>query len=996
MADETVDYKVNIDTSNIANQLYQIKNQIDQTMATTTFRTSMPDMQAPGFSFPMGSIAQGFGQMREAMDTGSRMAIDQARNLVETGRLGYQKFTQDVQNIALSIPVGYPSLRTTNEMWAPDMTSWGPYKSLAGSMGFGYDEHMSLTKAEYMYHAGRRSSANALRDSGTALASVGGGLLGTAVGGAYGGTLGAMAGDWIGSQLVGGAARLGYGAFAATVGQDFDAAQNMRSWMNNVSWRSFGGGMGLETAGRLASEMVHLGRSEDLVGRRIGLRDVQESMKSFTEAGGFDATRTADQFVDKMRMVVGSIDEFKKVLKTTTDGAAAAISELSRLGIGGGTASGMRSTIQRIDAQAFTAGYTPGEMMQFGANTAESVRGTGVDAGSAYLGGMDTLAGVRGGMRQGAFDLAVVGQMGGAENMAATMNRQGYNWGLSSAGFTYFAAQDYYGDKSVARLGMYETMAGAVSQVGGSYDAFLRYKGSQARRVSEMSGEQMYLEKSRQMLQQAVTVSKMMGTTLDEDTWVGQAEMMYGMSDPEARTMWQNMFRKSSTQSAVLAAQQQNINRSQNGPGLLNTALDQFGNAVAESYPVQAASQLATDVNNGLIWGMRGLKNTWTRFAYGYEVNPTDNYSLIQAMRSPDAAKSWSEVRGIGSSAETDKKREELIAGILAENGDGISYSAVRAAQRLKPGEVARVYFPGGESNDPKSSLADAQRRMEGKTFADITAKEMGYTSDLVLSMKLKTDTAATMKQMEEVTYNKLLKSDEFRYKRASEIRDAARTLTADQAARIRDSGIDNDDTAWGTLLNEVATGVTKDSSYRATVEKVYGISLTSDIAKNRELLGRDFRSAATRQRLASVAPGEEQRAVQSEQEALDSLKSADEVNSAANWALLIPGIGVGMKAATYANRWLKETKVAEARRDIYSGASLDKVLEQDQLRIDMLKQSGATIDMTKGHLSEEDRKKADEMIGDKPEKATALSLQQMMQLMRNEGIFVRQGRGWR
>ena len=176
MPDDTLNYKVNIDSSDIASQLEQIRGQIDSAMGAMTFGAAA---SSASFDSPIASVNGTFLEMNpyntinaatsafESQMFGNSSLESQGlgafiSNASEAFNLGYGKFSAGMRQMGLmtQMPplIQYPhagmdtfSLNLEAIENAPlfSQTPAHPVGSLKGTMGIGYSMDMPLTYNEY-------------------------------------------------------------------------------------------------------------------------------------------------------------------------------------------------------------------------------------------------------------------------------------------------------------------------------------------------------------------------------------------------------------------------------------------------------------------------------------------------------------------------------------------------------------------------------------------------------------------------------------------------------------------------------------------------------------------------------------------------------------------------------------------------------------------------------------------------------------------------------
>lgn len=612
---ETIDYKVHIDTSGLADQLQNIKNQVDQAMAAYTFKTAPASVQPQSYAFPdnqfIGNVAAGaptgvsFGQ---SVDQGAQMALGSVNNLIETGRLGFQKITQDMQNLALSTSIGRPpQLMNFSEANRPSFEQMGFARSaLEAATGFGYDPRMSLTRGDYERYARNNFTdrivpglVGAAEISGTVLGAAG--LVAPMFGyAAAGATMGAIA-----TPL----------AIAPLLAQDAVATSNMRSFIRDSSFRFLSGRFSDQQAGDLALYASQLGRTEATMGQRMSLTDVQETLRAYTQAGGFDFVRSADEFKTAMQSIISTVSQGAQTLRMSREDYAAFHAQLTRMGVVSGTQDAL--AIQKsIAAQAIGAGYNPQELIQFGQQTAEMVRGTGINMGSALLGGMTTLTTVGEMMQAGVISNQLAMQLGGRENIAATMNRLGYEWGTGRAGFTYLAAAAAagpgYNAGADSPMGM---LTKALGYFNGDVGRYMDFQGNIPETLSNYTGQDLFALQSAQFIKEAGTMLGYSGYGLNQQRFRFMMQQK-GMGVAEADLRWNMMNYRSNNVEYLNNVALEGANAM---PSIVDVAIDRFETGLARSLGLPIIAGAANDLSNWVSNKTFDLSNWFTKATYGFE-----------------------------------------------------------------------------------------------------------------------------------------------------------------------------------------------------------------------------------------------------------------------------------------------------------------------------------------------------------------------------------------
>jgi hypothetical protein len=635
MPDETINYKVNVDTSSLADQLQQIKNQVDQAMATYTFSATLPDPTPRAYAFPsQGFTAQIAGIGAEAgglaLDTGQNVAggmtgaMQQARSFIDTARLGFQKFTNDVQNVMLTTSAGLDSVMPRPQFspgteYRPNFSQMGPFRSGFESLtGWGYNPNMSMTPGRYREYALNNMSDQVVELGKGALEM---GAMATGVGGAVAGALGAtgLAAAGLTLAVPAAAAYLGSEAFLATGGYDVRPALQARAFVRDASWRFLSGRFNDQAASEIGMQVATAARSENLVGMRMTQGEAMGIVQQAIDTGGFDTVRTADEFKQRAKTYIESTKYVMQQLGTTMNEAVGFMKDWMNQGLVTDTQSARTFSTGQA-AMAYRAGYTPNELHAFGMQSAEMVRGTGIMMGAGYLSGQMALSGVKAGMTAGAFTPEMINQMGGAENAAATINRMGFAFGMSTPGLTYFAARDLMGEGAGA-MDPRSAIGAATTRIRTLQD-YMNFRGGQARMSSQVGSEVLF----GTQVGQYMNMFKMTGQELNEDSWrtfmeaqgVGgsEADLMFGRIREAQLNVGATRMRDAMGEATRRA--------NQGRPDVFSVALDKVDQVAAEVFRTREIGQAATDAANWISRTGRDISRGWQALTVvGYQA-PTE------------------------------------------------------------------------------------------------------------------------------------------------------------------------------------------------------------------------------------------------------------------------------------------------------------------------------------------------------------------------------------
>ena len=458
MAEETLRYRVEIDQSDLAAQLSDIKNQIDTAVGSIAFNNAAPlqnssvfegisnfNQQVSGGSLfsdsqqLSGSIINGVADFNQSASIGYNKFSESASNLrsflssgLESSQLGFQKFTSDLRMAGLISPPQYaiqaasPSLAVAGQI-PQNIHEYGSIRSSLGSvMGLGYDPDMNISRGEYKSLMSKKSASTFGDDvvTGTAL---GLGLaslpfLATPAG-AFTAATGAVLG--LGDALV------DMGAYESSAVKTFGKFIQTASFRNDRPLS--------ERASREAAAYVR-NLSEDVTVRStIGdATDVENLVTEGISSGLFLDTSNVSEFKRRAKDLVDNFREIQHTMRVSSEEAIKIIGDISRAGLATDV-----NQVAAITNQASTlgapSGYSTKEMLSMAQQSAEMVRGTGYSMHEAAMQGMQIVSLVRGSKDN--YDQEFFRQMGGSQNVALNLQRMGHEFDASLGGRFYNLAQ---------------------------------------------------------------------------------------------------------------------------------------------------------------------------------------------------------------------------------------------------------------------------------------------------------------------------------------------------------------------------------------------------------------------------------------------------------------------------------------------------------------------------------------------------------------------------
>ena len=405
--EETIKYRIQIDSSDLGGQLENIKQQLDTAMGQVAFmkggkqpepldfykplQRDMDDVVGPGASANWASkIIQ---ETKKQVDETSSRVFGDLSSFLESSKLGVQKFTTDLQWAGLTSrqdgPISsYIQHQTPYKVPAAITEAGLPTALTAKATGYGWEPQGPLSLTNYQALMQQRASEtmkSAIPDvaAGAAIApfiyravsKTGMGraaaLLSTAVGATVGGD---MLGDVVENLPFTG---------------DIKETDIMANYIQATTRQNPRGGLSKAESIEAAESIMDLSYGEDKsLGRQgIGGTEIANAISGFTAAGGFAQVANVDQYISEAEDVVRNYTKVMHAMKTTMSTALQTMSDVSMMG-GGMGAEAATDFIFRAKGLAGTAALPTGKMLEMASQQAEMVRGTGQDPLDAAYGGM--------------------------------------------------------------------------------------------------------------------------------------------------------------------------------------------------------------------------------------------------------------------------------------------------------------------------------------------------------------------------------------------------------------------------------------------------------------------------------------------------------------------------------------------------------------------------------------------------------------------------------
>ncbi|KYK22761.1 hypothetical protein AYK24_00605 [Thermoplasmatales archaeon SG8-52-4] len=513
MATEPLEYKVTFDTSEVAQKLSEVKNAMDvafgaqafnaagpdlypfQQLFSSTALTSLNSMAPVSFGVPEGvSNAMVAAQQGVQMARSTFSDVQNVFNTVaESARLGYSKFTRDLEMTGLMagrMAGPQPTLSYPEQLQQISNNDyWG---NVGGALGFGYKPTMTMSAAEY-------ARRNAEETADKFMEPTWGEAIGLGVG-----AVAAMGGGPVGWGLLGLTA-VPFAAKAALYPftSELRHQRALESYVSGTSWRFLSGQFNRQETEQMGQFLRGIPDRDNIAARGYGRLEVDETVAAFTEAGGFDYVRNAREYRQKVERLFEGHRELMHTLHITSKEASTLMGRLSRdLGV-----ENFGAFSANVGVLADRAGLTRNEAATFIMQSAELVRGTGYGMENFALGAGRMLENVRNMARAGILSPEDLRQFGGEQNIALNMARSAMNFAGSPMGFVtqaaFMSAQLGGGNLGqVAGMGINAQLNAAAGLFRSPMD-FARFFGQQQNLVDQMGPEVAMQQKTMLGIEQA-------------------------------------------------------------------------------------------------------------------------------------------------------------------------------------------------------------------------------------------------------------------------------------------------------------------------------------------------------------------------------------------------------------------------------------------------------------------------------------------------------------
>jgi len=540
---KSIVYKVSLDTSDVSAKLQELRNSLDMAFGGGSFASTRSDiqdlssLQANITKQPFGTT--GLANLQTSLPETSKKFVETTsdlflrgqdftgkfmtgyQNVVDSGRLGYQKLLDDVHKAGMSYGM---SNIGPDQAFIPDLRNRGTISTLgAAILGTGYSPDMAISPGAYSQASRDILTREKMVDilsfgAGMAGAGVGGALGATVVGGMLGGPIGAIAGGLISSEAT--------DILATTYRRDLDRAR----FIQNTSWRFLGGEIDSNQAMVASRQINEIIQSPGVRMRGVSRPEAEQAITSYTEFGGFDAVRTAEQYTQEVAKLLGSVQQVKHILHTSLTGATQAMAQWGSIGI-----QDPLSFAVGLGAQSSMSGLLPSQLMAMGTQGIGMVQGTGIPLEAGFRGAINMGVNVRALQQSQQMSAETVRQFGGPEATAGWLTQRGWSSALSNMGAINEAVLSQGTTTDQLSRMTFTDKISAVGNIMGDPEAYFKFMGNRGEQIGKLGPEffnAVTLKQYQDMYTMATGVAK-----IDPAAFKGFLTTEIGMKDNEAAAL---------------------------------------------------------------------------------------------------------------------------------------------------------------------------------------------------------------------------------------------------------------------------------------------------------------------------------------------------------------------------------------------------------------------------------------------------------------------------
>jgi len=449
MADKNITYKVNVDDSDLAQRLAQIKQEIDFALSGQPIGGNQLGIEraVPMTYGTYGGLSPlpSFNQYLSPTQAGLGIADSSLTNAYQNANMSLQTSQTSLYNAYQRIGATRDSVQSTfhNTMnrigtnfrdtvtnVAPSEANFGILGNdnwvgnLLGMGGVGYNPDMAVSLGLYRDMQQHRLAYNmpgmagGVAGFGLGFLGMGAGPLGLAVG------LGA---GIIGEHTVGAGLRMMFGAELQDMQTadyvNFSIAQRGTLLSNKAGQGLFEG-----VGGAVASRMREYTRSPEGFIAGVSRTEAEQALKMFTDMGGFDTARTADEYTRRFDDMLEGHKKIMHAFRISQQKAIQFMTEMQNAGL-----TGTAESAAQLQGAAQSVGLAGTTLVDFGLQSQRAAWQAipGLSAAGGFTMGIATLMTTQQLAREGLLSNEFLARMGGGEegirNIATTMQGLGFS-----------------------------------------------------------------------------------------------------------------------------------------------------------------------------------------------------------------------------------------------------------------------------------------------------------------------------------------------------------------------------------------------------------------------------------------------------------------------------------------------------------------------------------------------------------------------------------------
>jgi hypothetical protein len=682
---------------------------------------------------------------------GMNLGINKMGDTMTGMRMGLERMVSDVGGMMpeMASHQMHPFIQARHGMYAHEMSMSGDIASIFGkgipktTTAYEYQELASRDLGQRIgtgLTMGAFHGTAALASWHAATVPMGAGWkAGKAMGGAMAAARGLKAGGMAagalatGAGLVGGALGLApVLALDATVGKIADDIGHRRDIMGYLEASSFRyaqgtgkdidqkmGGFNVSAQQKIASAIKQV----DLGDSFYDMNDLKGVLESGTQLGMFSGTSDADEFANKFKNLTETLKKVTKTLHTSLADGMKVIKDLKDQGYTMGN--DMNSAIMTADVLGSATGKTAAEMLTYGRQGAEMVRGTGIGMSTGSSMFQNTMANVSMLASSGALSGEMVRQAGGEGALAQQM--MGSNINLMQSRFgrgMMMAMTDAQGNFNAGAMGQF---AGGDSNLRDIANAASGNMPNPAAYIKQVINQE---KNMRQMAEQfggeginimAASSNMMMGREISSRYGVSTEEGMrfymksQGMSESviEAQiSQLQNVDklkanRINALRNTAKKAQSEILQEKLDITGRIGDAVDEFIAPVSEGI-----SNISDKISGAVSSYVNEKKDQFMAYATGTE--------MVEGMSMTRVESQKAILRGLPDDAGADS----MYTSSIFSEAESDSFAKTKGYDKL------RGKYAGKEMSDSAinaTTINDFSKAITGRPWGSLTREEKMY-----------------------------------------------------------------------------------------------------------------------------------------------------------------------------------------------------------------------------------------------------------------------------